>query len=171
MLSRQSASNHQAHLSHKNEEDDDDDVRMFANNLEFLTCIHLLKDDLSLRGNIRSPIRPRIESKIGFVPQPPPTVLPTINLSDNEQNSRNDYSNYDSLVGSLKSDTLNWKDQQATVRTILYRMFDFFLLIKSDEDATDAESEKEIERNLTIQKEQVKRTFNRIHVYGIFIII
>ncbi|UJR15533.1 hypothetical protein I4U23_002472 [Adineta vaga] len=97
-------------------------------------------DDLSLRGNIRSPIRPRIESKIGFIPQSLPTVLPTMNLSDNEQNTRNDYSNYDSLVGSLKSDTLNWKDPEAT----------------SDEDATDAESEKEMERNLTLQKEQIR---------------
>ncbi|CAF0806651.1 unnamed protein product [Adineta ricciae] len=128
VLSRQSASKHQAQLSHRNEEEEDDDDDEDGD------------DDLSLRGNIRSPIRPRIESKIGFVPQAPTPVLPTINLSDNEQNSRNDYSNYDSLVGSLKSDTLNWKDQQGT----------------SDEDATDAESEKEMERNLTLQKEQIR---------------
>ncbi|CAF4479535.1 unnamed protein product, partial [Rotaria magnacalcarata] len=57
---------------------------------------------------------------------------------DNEQNNRNDNSNYDSLVGSLKSDTLNWKDQQLT----------------SGDEASDVESEKEIERNLMLQKEQ-----------------
>ncbi|CAF5097781.1 unnamed protein product, partial [Rotaria magnacalcarata] len=53
-----------------------------------------------------------------FTPQsiipPTPTVPPIVNSSDNEQNNRNDNSNYDSLVGSLKSDTLNWKDQQLT---------------------------------------------------------
>jgi hypothetical protein len=41
--------------------------------------------------------------------------IPTINSSDNEQTNRNDNSNYDSLVGSLKSDTITWKDQQSTV--------------------------------------------------------
>jgi hypothetical protein len=78
------------------------------------------QNDLSPRRNARSPVRPRIESKIGFTPLPTisatPTVQPTINSSDNEQNNRNDNSNYDSLVGSLKSDTMNWKDQQSTVK-------------------------------------------------------
>ncbi len=75
------------------------------------------QDDLSLRRNVRSPIRPRIESKMGFIPQATiPSVPLTINSSDNEQTNRNDNSNYDSLVGSLKSDTINWKDQQATVK-------------------------------------------------------
>ncbi|CAF1233045.1 unnamed protein product [Adineta steineri] len=101
-------------------------------------------DDLSLRGNVQSPIRPRIESKIGFIPQALPTVLPTLNLSDNEQTNRNDYSNYDSLVGSLKSDTIiHWKDQQAT----------------SDDEASGDdvdESDKEMEKNLTLQKEQLR---------------
>ena len=78
------------------------------------------QDDVAARRHAQSPVRPRIESKIGFTPQPnistTPTVPPTINSSDNEQNNRNDNSNYDSLVGSLKSDTLNWKDQQLTVK-------------------------------------------------------
>lgn len=60
----------------------------------------LIKDD-------QSSIRPRIESKIGR-----PS---TKSSSDNEQTNRNDNSNYDSLVGSLKSDTIYWKDQQSTV--------------------------------------------------------
>ncbi|CAF4287233.1 unnamed protein product [Rotaria sp. Silwood2] len=102
------------------------------------------EDDLSSRRNIRSPLRPRIESKIGFTPQsiipPTPTVPPTINSSDNEQNNRNDNSNYDSLVGSLKSDTINWKDQQLT----------------SGDEVSDVESEKEIQRNLMLQKEQLR---------------
>jgi hypothetical protein len=72
------------------------------------------QEDLSPRRHVKSPIRPRIESKIGFTPQP--IIPPTINSSDNEQNNRNDNSNYDSLVGSLKSDTINWKDQQSTVK-------------------------------------------------------
>ncbi|CAF4541989.1 unnamed protein product [Rotaria socialis] len=101
-------------------------------------------DDPLCRRNVRSPVRPRIESKIGFTPQsiipPTPTVPPIINSSDNEQNNRNDNSNYDSLVGSLKSDTLNWKDQQLT----------------SSDEASDVESEKEIERNLMLQKEQLR---------------
>ncbi|CAF1498891.1 unnamed protein product [Rotaria sp. Silwood1] len=101
-------------------------------------------NDLISRRNIRSPQRPRIESKIGFTPQsiipPTPTVPPTINSSDNEQNNRNDNSNYDSLVGSLKSDTMNWKDQQLT----------------SCDEASDVESEKEIQKNLMLQKEQLR---------------
>ncbi|CAF2208121.1 unnamed protein product [Rotaria magnacalcarata] len=101
-------------------------------------------DDPLCRRNVRSPVRPRIESKIGFTPQsiipPTPTVPPIVNSSDNEQNNRNDNSNYDSLVGSLKSDTLNWKDQQLT----------------SGDEASDVESEKEIERNLMLQKEQLR---------------
>jgi hypothetical protein len=31
--------------------------------------------------------------------------------------------------------------------------------LKSDDEATDADSEKEIEKNLTLQKEQVKDEF------------
>lgn len=74
------------------------------------------KDDLSLRHNVQSPVRPRIESKMGFLPQTTTsTVSQSINLSDTEQANRNDNSNYDSLVGSLKSDTINWKDHQSTV--------------------------------------------------------
>ncbi|CAF4611384.1 unnamed protein product, partial [Rotaria magnacalcarata] len=49
-----------------------------------------------------------VKSKIGAGPQ-------TMSLSDIEQTNRNDNSNYDSLIGSLKSDTVNWQDQQATV--------------------------------------------------------
>lgn len=79
----------------------------------------LSRNAISSRRTNQSPIRPRIESKIGFTPHPTipptPTVPPTINSSDNEQTNRHDNSNYDSLVGSLKSDTLNWKDQQLTV--------------------------------------------------------
>ena len=86
------------------EESDEDDVRS--------------QNASSSRRTNQSPIRPRIESKIGFTPHPTipptPTVPPTINSSDNEQTNRHDNSNYDSLVGSLKSDTLNWKDQQLT---------------------------------------------------------
>jgi hypothetical protein len=37
--------------------------------------------------------------------------------------------------------------------------FFFLLFFKSDDEATDAESEKEIERNLMLQKEQVKKNF------------
>ncbi len=90
--------------------------------LYILLFVLINKDDLSLRGNIQSPVRPRIESKMGFIPQVIPTVVPTLNLSDNEQPPHNDNSNYDSLVGSLKSDTIYWKDQQATVK-------DYFLCI------------------------------------------
>jgi hypothetical protein len=39
-----------------------------------------------------------------------------MHFSDNEQTNRNDNSNYESLVGSLKSDAMNWKDQQLTVK-------------------------------------------------------
>ncbi|CAF1022732.1 unnamed protein product [Rotaria sordida] len=90
-------------------------------------------NDLSLRRNVQSSVRPRIESKIGFLPQ-------TINLSDNEQTNRNDNSNYDSLIGSLKSDTINLKDQQST----------------SNDEESDGENEKEIEKNLMLQKEQFR---------------
>jgi len=88
----------------------------------------IIKNDLSLRRNVQSPVRPRIESKIGFiVPQATtPTVPPIINSSDNDQTTRNDNSNYDSLVGSLKSDTITWKDQQSTVNEDFSR---FFVLI------------------------------------------
>jgi hypothetical protein len=85
--------------------------------IEFIVLFN--QDDVASRRHVQSPVRPRIESKIGFTPQPnipaTPTAPATINSSDNEQNNRNDHSNYDSLVGSLKSDTLNWKDQQLTV--------------------------------------------------------
>ncbi|CAF2501109.1 unnamed protein product [Rotaria sp. Silwood2] len=90
-------------------------------------------NDLSLRRNVQLAVRPRIESKTGFIPQ-------TINLSDNEQTNRNDNSNYDSLVGSLKSDTINWKDQQST----------------SNDEESDGENEKEMEKNLMLQKEQLR---------------
>lgn len=75
----------------------------------------IIQDDLSLRRNIQSsPIRPRIESKIGFI-IPQSSMPPEINSSDTEPTTRNENSNYDSLVGSLKSDTITWKDQQSTV--------------------------------------------------------
>ncbi len=133
--------------------------------INILISLWIDQDDVAPRRNVRSPVRPRIESKIGFTPQPTtpatPTVPPTINSSDNEQNNRNDNSNYDSLVGSLKSDTINWKDQQLTVKEkmIFKNNFFFLLFFKSDDEATDAESEKEIERNLMLQKEQVKKNF------------
>lgn len=74
-----------------------------------------IQDDLSLRRNVRSPaVRPRIESKIGFI-LPQSTIPPENNSSDTEPTPRNENSNYDSLVGSLKSDTITWKDQQSTV--------------------------------------------------------
>ena len=82
-------------------------------NFKFLS-INQDEEPLSQR-NVQLSVRPRIESKIGFTPSNP-TVQSIINTSDNEQNTRNDNSNYDSLVGSLKSDTLNWKDQQSTVK-------------------------------------------------------
>ncbi|CAF1198544.1 unnamed protein product [Rotaria sp. Silwood1] len=90
-------------------------------------------NDLSLRRNVQSAVRPRIESKMGFIPQ-------TISLSDNEQTNRNDNSNYDSLVGSLKSDTINWKDQQST----------------SNDEESGGENEKEMEKKLMLQKEQLR---------------
>jgi len=95
--------------------------------LYILLFVLINKDDLSLRGNIQSPVRPRIESKMGFIPQVLPTVLPLLNLSDNEQPPHNDNSNYDSLVGSLKSDTIYWKDQQATVKDYFYASISFDL--------------------------------------------
>jgi hypothetical protein len=58
--------------------------------------------------------------------------IPTINSSDNEQTNRNDNSNYDSLVGSLKSDTITWKDQQSTVIQKLdynYNLYVVFLSV------------------------------------------
>src|SRR4051812_23154722 len=105
-----------------NTDDEDEEVCISKFNI----CISLLinQDDVSTRRHIQSPIRPRIESKIGFTPQPnipaTPTVPAIINSSDNEQNNRNDNSNYDSLVGSLKSDTINWKDQQLTVNNKIH---------------------------------------------------
>lgn len=89
--------------------------------------------------------------------------MPTLNFSDHEQTSRNDYSNYDSLVGSLKSDTLICHDQQATVSSCLFSLDRRFSVpsLESDEEATDAESEMEMERALTLQKEQV----NDRHVF------
>ncbi|CAF3530255.1 unnamed protein product [Rotaria socialis] len=86
-------------------------------------------NDLSLRHNVQS----HVKSKIGAGPQ-------TMSLSDIEQINRNDNSNYDSLIGSLKSDTVNWQDQQAT----------------SDDEETDIESDKEMEKNLLLQKEQLR---------------
>ncbi len=80
-------------------------------------------DDLSLRRNVQSQFRPRIESKIGFTPQAViPSIPLTINSPDNEQTTRNDNSNYDSLIDSLKSDRIYWKNQQSTVKktTVLY---------------------------------------------------
>ena len=114
----------------------------------------------------QSPIRPRIESKIGFTPAAPtpstPTVGATAHSWDVEQNNRHDNSNYDSLVGSLKSDTINWRDQQSTVKEFpLNSCFDVVFLSfslslsQSGDEATDAESEKEIRKNLMLQKEQV----------------
>jgi hypothetical protein len=96
----------------------------------------------------QSPIRPRIESKIGFIP-------PIINSSDNEQTNRNDNSNYDSLIGSLKSDTINFKDQQSTVKEYFSIYFDscFLFFLKSNDEESDIENEK----NLMLQKEQVKK--------------
>ncbi|UJR31138.1 hypothetical protein I4U23_018645 [Adineta vaga] len=88
---------------------------------------------------VQFPTCPRVESKTGLKPS---TSLnqPQMNSSDNEQNTRNDNSNYDSLVGSLKSDTLNWKDQQST----------------SGDEGSDVENDKELERNLMLQKEQLR---------------
>ncbi len=91
----------------------------------------IIKDNLSLRRHVQSPVRPRIESKIGFIlPQTTISAIPPIiNSSDNEQTTRNDNSNYDSLVGSLKSDTITWKDQPSTVNEDfqLFSCFDCFL--------------------------------------------
>ncbi|CAF3764721.1 unnamed protein product [Adineta steineri] len=84
---------------------------------------------------VQFPDHSHSENKNGFKPS-----ISTINTSDNEQNTRNDNSNYDSLVGSLKSDTINWKDQQST----------------TGDEASDVESEKEMERNLMLQKEQLR---------------
>ena len=86
---------------------------------------------------------------------------------DVEQNNRHDNSNYDSLVGSLKSDTINWKDQQSTVDTALerarqkneYASTIFSFRLKSGDEASDVESDKEMERNLMLQKEQVKKIY------------
>ncbi|CAF2161203.1 unnamed protein product [Rotaria magnacalcarata] len=91
--------------------------------------MHDDNNDLSLRHNVQS----HVKSKIGAGPQ-------TMSLSDIEQTNRNDNSNYDSLIGSLKSDTVNWQDQQAT----------------SDDEETDIESDKEMEKNLLLQKEQLR---------------
>ena len=47
------------------------------------------------------------------------SVIPedhTGTLPENEQTNRNDNSNYDSLIGSLKSDTIICNDQQSTVK-------------------------------------------------------
>jgi hypothetical protein len=113
------------------------------------------EEPLSQR-KVQFPVRPRIECKIGFK-STNPAVLPTINTSDNEQNNRNDNSNYDSLVGSLKSDTINWKDQQSTVKKLQNNFLNFYFLFKTGDEASDVESEKEMERNLMLQKEQVKK--------------
>lgn len=65
---------------------------------------------MALRRNVQT----HVEHPTGSNQQP-------MSLSDNEQANRNDNSNYDSLVGSLKSDTINWKDQQATVRETIVK--------------------------------------------------
>ena len=110
---------------------------------------------------VQFPGRPRIESKLGFDLAATP-VAPPMHISDNEQNTRNDNSNYDSLVGSLKSDTLNWKDHQSTVgfsenaASFLIRVrWSRLQLFQSEDEASDAGDEKEIEKNLMLQKEQV----------------
>jgi len=141
------------------EEEDDVCIQKIPKNInsKFLS-INQDEEPLPQR-KVQLPIRPRIESKIGFIPSKA-TIPPTINTSDNEQNTRNDNSNYDSLVGSLKSDTINWKDQQSTVKNTQNNFLSFslfFLLFKSGDEASDVESEKEIERNLMLQKEQVKK--------------
>jgi hypothetical protein len=141
------------------EEEDDVCIQKIPKNINF-KFLSINQDEEPLpQRKVQLPVRPRIESKIGFIPSKP-TVPPTINTSDNEQNTRNDNSNYDSLVGSLKSDTINWKDQQSTVKNTPNNFFSispFFLLFKSGDEASDVESEKEIERNLMLQKEQVKK--------------
>ncbi|CAF0775066.1 unnamed protein product [Didymodactylos carnosus] len=85
--------------------------------------------------------RPRIESKIGFIPIMSNGEDRTNGYSDNEV--RNSNSNYDSLIGSLKSDTLTWREQST-----------------SDEnesvDGNDKIDEKEVVRNLMLQKEQYR---------------
>jgi hypothetical protein len=104
------------------EEEDDVCIQKIPKNInsKFLS-INQDEEPLPQR-KVQLPVRPRIESKIGFIPSKP-TVLPTINTSDTEQNTRNDNSNYDSLVGSLKSDTINWKDQQSTVKNTQNHFF------------------------------------------------
>ncbi|CAF1431855.1 unnamed protein product [Adineta ricciae] len=93
----------------------------------------------AIQRKVQFPNNSRLESRVGFNISTTSNQL-AINTSDNEQNTRNDNSNYDSLVGSLKSDTINWKDQQST----------------SGDEASDVESEKEIERSLMHQKEQLR---------------
>ena len=78
----------------------------------------------AIQRKVQFPNNSRLESRVGFNISTTPNQ-PTINTSDNEQNTRNDNSNYDSLVGSLKSDTINWKDQQSTVR---FATISFFFL-------------------------------------------
>ncbi|CAF0792289.1 unnamed protein product, partial [Didymodactylos carnosus] len=86
--------------------------------------------------------RPRIESKIGFVPITSNGESRTNGFSDNEM--RNDNSNYDSLVGSLKSDTITWREQSTSDDS------------RSVESTIDKVNEKETARNLMLQKEQLR---------------